>query len=150
MIWLTAGVALLLLGLWLTRRFAAADPVIMARWVRYTGAAALMALAFYLSVRGQALLAAPIAGWALLLLRKPADSPPGPDASRASGAGSARRNRHGMSQEEALQILGLKSGASQQAIREAHRRLMQTCHPDHGGSDYLAARINAAKDVLLS
>lgn len=150
MIWLAAGAAFLLLGLWLLRGFAGADPVRMARWVRYAGATALMALALFLSVRGQALIAAPIAGWALLLLRKPAESAPGPDASGSTGGASGNRNRYGMSREEALQILGLKQGASREEIREAHRRLMQTCHPDHGGSDYLAARINAARDVLLS
>ena len=149
MIWLAAGAVLLLLGLWLLRGFAGADPVRMAKWLRYTGAAALMLLAFYLTVRGQALIAAPIAGWALLLLRKP-PAPAGPESSSTTGGASPRRNRQGMSREEALKILGLQPGAGREEIREAHRRLMQTCHPDHGGSDYLAARINAAKDTLLS
>jgi len=54
-----------------------------------------------------------------------------------------------MSRAEALETLGLKNGANRAQIIEAHRRLMQKFHPDRGGSDALAARINSAKDVLL-
>jgi hypothetical protein len=54
-----------------------------------------------------------------------------------------------MSRQEAYAILGLPAGASVADIRAAHRRLMRGAHPDTGGSDWLAARINQARDVLL-
>ncbi len=54
-----------------------------------------------------------------------------------------------MSREEAAAVLGLTVGASAAEIKAAHKRLMKDFHPDKGGSDYLAAKINAAKDVLL-
>ncbi|MBL6939564.1 MAG: DnaJ domain-containing protein [Alphaproteobacteria bacterium] len=59
------------------------------------------------------------------------------------------RGATGMTRREALSVLGLEEGATDEQIRAAHRRLMQQYHPDKGGSDYLASKINEAKDFLL-
>lgn len=55
-----------------------------------------------------------------------------------------------MSLEEAYEVLGLTPLATQEHVIAAHRKLMQKMHPDRGGSDYLAAKINLAKKVLLN
>lgn len=54
-----------------------------------------------------------------------------------------------MSKEDALRILGLETGASEAEIKAAYHRLISSLHPDRGGSDYLAAQVNRARDVLL-
>ena len=54
-----------------------------------------------------------------------------------------------MDRAEAYEVLGLSPDASQEQIQAAYRRLMQRLHPDHGGSAYLAARLNQARTILL-
>ena len=78
-----------------------------------------------------------------------------PDWRLAAGAGSAggeaprANSSDAMTRDEALAILGLAKGVGATEIHDAHRRLMMKLHPDHGGSNYLAAKLNRAKEVLL-
>lgn len=72
------------------------------------------------------------------------------EAPGGAGSGTATGPPSGlMTPAQALEILGLKEGAGEQDIKDAHHRLIAGLHPDHGGSTYLAAQINRAKDVLL-
>lgn len=119
-------------GLW----FAAIGGVVLAVLLLFTG-------------RGFAAL------WALALLGPMIWGQLRAARSQRGGAGTAGRappprpGRGPMSRAEAYQVLGLAPGASEADIRAAHRRLMRAAHPDAGGSDWLAARINQARDVLL-
>lgn len=74
-----------------------------------------------------------------------AAGPPPGDRGAADGGGGGGA----MSRAEALAVLGLGEGATEEEIRAAHRRLMQGAHPDRGGSAWLAARLNEARDRLL-
>ncbi len=73
------------------------------------------------------------------------------DAASGNFGGSAGQNGPSgpMTRARALEILGLGEGASEKEIKDTHRRLIAGIHPDHGGSTFLAAQINQAKDVLL-
>ena len=71
------------------------------------------------------------------------------DAHGHAHARGAQPQTGAMTEEEAYQILGLQPGAGADDVRRAHRALMKKLHPDQGGSTYLAARVNQAKEILL-
>jgi hypothetical protein len=81
----------------------------------------------------------------------------GPGASGPGGSGAAPgssssaggwRRPERMTRQEALQVFGLDESATREDVQREYRRLMRQVHPDLGGSSYLAAKINEAKDVL--
>ena len=68
---------------------------------------------------------------------------------RASAPPPAQSPKQAMSRAEALDILGLEEGASETDIETAYKALIVKNHPDQGGTDWLAARLNEARDILL-
>ncbi|PLW81954.1 molecular chaperone DnaJ [Kineobactrum sediminis] len=72
-----------------------------------------------------------------------------PDEKEFGRQGGAAPETGNLSRTEALAVLGLAEGASNEDIIAAHRKLIQKLHPDRGGNDYLAAKVNQAKDFLL-
>jgi len=70
-------------------------------------------------------------------------------AEDVGGGGTGTTEKGRMTRHEAHEVLGLELGAGDNEIKDAYRRLIAHLHPDHGGSSYLAAKINEAKDVLL-
>jgi hypothetical protein len=150
MIWLLLGALTLLLlvaGLRAFERASISSIKLLFAWI---AALAGLTLTLLLILTGRG----PLAFFALSLLyplirehwlaRRPRVSagtpPPGSGAARPGGP---------MSVAEAYEVLGLKAGAGEAEIQEAYRRLMRAAHPDSGGSDWLAARINQARDILL-
>jgi len=102
---------------------------------------ALWIAAAFLALKGAMVLAVPLfgigaglIGWQFMPFQKPATpQPPEKKIERA----------------EAFAVLGLNTDASSEDIRTAHKKLLRAIHPDTGGSTYLAAKINAARDLLL-
>jgi len=143
---LLLGLIALIACIFLFRVFVAADPGRLIAVARYAGIALLLLLIVFFSITERWLPAVFLGGIAWSLYTEGRLLPA--NWSRG-GAAQPKRRSSTMSREEALKVLGLGPGASQDDIREAHRRLILQNHPDRGGSDYLASKINEAKDVLL-
>jgi hypothetical protein len=148
---LIAGLVVLAVLLLLAAAYSRAKPRDLVKGMRFSGGVLLGLVTIALTVTGRVGLAflAAAGAWALLL----GTTPPWLRAPGMGGAGGSRdipTGRRGtMSRGEALNVLGLQDGATEADIRAAHRRLIVQIHPDKGGTSYLAAKINEAKDVLL-
>jgi DnaJ family protein C protein 19 len=151
---LVAGVVLLGLLLLLARGYTGTNARSLAKGLRFSGGIILALVTVALAMTGRLAFAFLTAtgAWYLLFGSAP---PWQRTAYGPSGPGTQNRSRStppqtsAMSRVEALKVLGLEEGASEEEIRVAHRRLILQTHPDKGGTNYLAAKINEAKDVLL-
>jgi hypothetical protein len=142
------GIAALALLWLLGRLFISTAPATLARAVRWLVALLVaIAIAVFVYSGREALAAALMPAFLAALLRWRPFGPRNPRSSDGAGDGAGHTAR--MTRMEALQILDLKEGASDDEIRDAHRRLIMRIHPDRGGSTFLAAKLNEARDVLL-
>jgi len=153
---LVAGLALLGLLLILARGYTRSDPKHLVKGFRFSGGIllVLLTIAFILLDRLPFAFLTAGGAWVLLFRSIPPWHRPDFGAGGTTGERGQRQERGGppqtsMSRAEALKVLGLQDGASEGEIRAAHRRLILQTHPDKGGTSYLAAKINEAKDVLL-
>ncbi|HYK79428.1 MAG TPA: DnaJ domain-containing protein [Micropepsaceae bacterium] len=151
---LLAGLALLGLLMLLARGYTGTSPRSLARGFRLSGGVLLALVTIALVITGRvgfAFLTASCS-WFLLFGSVPPwqrTYGPGPGPGQGRGGSSGPPRASAMSRAEALTVLGLQEGATEGEIRAAHRRLILQTHPDKGGTNYLAAKINEAKDVLL-
>ncbi|MGB0921758.1 MAG: J domain-containing protein [Alphaproteobacteria bacterium] len=149
--WLMAGIVVLGTVLYMAWRAKEAEPTALARNVRIAGIGVLGVATVALALTGRIGLAAMTGMGAAGLWRTvfPTKHKVTDQSADEGEAQNAPRSKSNMARDEALEVLGLDEGASADEIKAAHRRLISQMHPDKGGSDWLAARLNEAKDRLL-
>jgi len=140
---LLAGGLLLLLNWW-----AAAEVKSAKRALFWAVIAVCIVLGFVLYARAGAVSALAPGAFALWRMRGIARS--AANMAGKMGAGPMGREKKGqMTRGEALEVLGLEESATTTDINSAYKRLMGQCHPDKGGSDWMAAQLNEAKQTLI-
>lgn len=141
-------------GLWLIKVLATEDRVKRGKSLRLFTSVVIVAIAVLLSLRLRQYWVALLSfAWLLIERRVFAALAAGAHGASPGGYGTADAppaSGRRMSRAEALSVLGLEEGASEEAILDAYKNLMKRVHPDKGGSGYLAAKLNQAKDVLTS
>ncbi len=151
MLWLLIGALILFILLGGMRAFERASITsikALFAWIAALGGLSL-ALLLILTGRGGAAIGALVMFGPLLWQKFQAAQGPRVRQGAAQQGGQANRSSGAMSRQEAFEILGLRPGASEADIKEAHLRLMRRAHPDVGGTEWIATRINQARDVLL-
>lgn len=141
MIYFFLGLILLGVSLFLLNGFMKGDPAKMAGPIKRIGGLICLVLAVFLTLRGLYVVSIPIGLFGLgMLLGK---------RRYFTGGGRARSSYGAMTEAEALRILGLEVGATKAQILKAHKEKMKDNHPDRGGSEEEAKKINRAKDFLI-
>lgn len=142
-----AGLLLLLLNWWANAEVKSAKTTLMWAIVALCAIFALMLLAAGRNI--MALMPAGYAAWRMLGAARMLSGLAG-KAKSFKNAQQARQQYTGsMTRGEALEVLGLDNGASKEDINSAYRKLMAQCHPDKGGSDWMASKLTEARRVLL-
>lgn len=149
------ALAIIFGGWWLMRAFASSQPAKIRGLSRKIAGGAMIAAGGFLMLRGAMNVGLPLMMLGAGMMGQTALFPDGfkwpgnPGQAQEPGRQPPTAPSAAMSRDEAYAVLGLKRGATVEDVRAAHRRLMKDFHPDIGGSDYLAAKINRAKDILV-
>lgn len=143
---LLLGFAALVILVLVSRAFARMETAEAARWSRITLGLAAAIFGGLLTLRGLAILGAPLATFGIGMMAVGAGFRPKPGR---NGQQTTTPTTQAISREEALDILGLEGNPSNEEIRTAYRTLMKRVHPDSGGTDGLSRRLTEARDILL-
>ena len=145
------GLVIFIILVYVLKALTRANPKKILKFLKITGITILTILVFYLAGTGKFLAAlggitgilSLLVKWGILWKQLNALF------NFKKGSEHGKEKLAEMSRNEALEVLGLQESCSKDDVRFAHKKLIKSIHPDQGGSDWLAAKINRAKDILL-